>query len=100
MLEGLSWTGRTTFAGRTKALKLLLENTGQCGMQTPTSVWDARLDVLPDRVWCPEQAEMLEIVARAVAVDDAHVSAHPRILATRRERVLIACPIGALVDSY
>ena len=45
-LRGLSWTGRTTFAGRTKALKLLLENTGQCGMQTPASVWDARLDVL------------------------------------------------------
>ena len=111
-----------TFKSRIKALKLLLDNTGNKGMQIPANIWDVRrVSILPTLVWSKEQAEMLEAVKQGVAVEDANVHANSRLLlvtgkpgagkteavigsaiaaAEAGERVLIACPIGALVDTY
>ncbi|CAE8634707.1 unnamed protein product [Polarella glacialis] len=122
ILRGLSRNRIRTFKARIRALKLLLDNTGSKGMQIPASLWDARrIKQLPARSWSPEQKAMLEVVREGVAVDDANLNAHTRMLlvtgkpgvgkteavigcameaAMKGERVLIACPIGALVDTY
>jgi nucleoside-triphosphatase THEP1 len=76
---------------------------------------------MPPRIWSDEQAEMLKVVREGVVVEDANVDKHKRTLlvtgkpgagkteavcacaveaAEKGERVLIACPIGALVDTY
>ena len=121
-LRGLKDDRRFTFLNRIDALKLLLDNTGDKGMCIPAEVWSReRLARNPARVWSDEQREVLEIAASGVAVDDANVDAHSRLLfvsgkpgagkteavigcalaaAEKGERVLIACPIGALVDTY
>ena len=98
-------------------------------MHIPAEVWDVRrLDRLFPRVWSEDQAEVFGTVSRGVAVADADVpldaegrEVHPRMLlvtgepgagkteavigcavaaAEKGERVLLACPIGALVDTY
>jgi hypothetical protein len=121
-LRGKTDNQRFTFESRIRALKMLLDNTGDKGLRLPGSIWDARrLDRLPPRVWSDEQAAILDAVRRGVAVDDANVNVHSRMLlitgkpgagkteavigcaveaAEKGERVLIACPIGALVDTY
>ena len=129
LLRGLSEERRHTFGCRVRAFKLLLDNTGSKGLQIPAHIWDVRrLDRLPPRVWSEDQATVVDLVSRGVAVDDANVArneagleVHPRMLlltgkpgagktetvigcaaaaAAKGERVLIACPIGALVDTY
>ena len=103
-------------------MALLLNNSGTKGMCIPASIWDTkRLGANPGKVWSDEQKEVLDIVNKGIAVDDANVDAHGRLLlvtgkpgagkteavigcavaaAEKGERVLIACPIGALVDVY
>jgi hypothetical protein len=121
-LRGLGANRVQTFKARIKALKLLLDNTGDKGLKIPANIWDARrIDQMPARLWSPEQAAVLDTVRKGVAVDDANVNAHSRMLlvtgkpgsgkteavigcaieaAGKGERVLIACPLGALVDVY
>ncbi len=120
-LRGLKEDRRTTYS-RIRAMTLLLYNTGTKGLCIPASVWDTkRLGCNPGSVWSDEQQEVLNVVAKGVTVDDANVEAHSRLLfvsgkpgagkteafigcalaaAAKGERVLIACPIGALVDVY
>ena len=91
-------------------------------MQIPASLWDARgFCHSPPTVRSPEQAAVIEAVSKGVAIDDPNADAHSRMLlvtgqpgagkteaviacasaaAAKGERVLIACPIGALVDTY
>ena len=122
VLRGLPGDRRKTFRSRIQAMKLLLDNTGRNGMCIPANIWNQRrIAQRPGQMWCDGQREVLGVVQKGVAVDDANVDAHSRLLlvtgkpgsgkteavigcaiaaAERGERVLIACPIGALVDVY
>ncbi|CAE8643932.1 unnamed protein product, partial [Polarella glacialis] len=121
-LRGKNLSQRINFQRRVQALKLLLDNTGDRGMQIPANIWDAsRVHRAPPQHWSDQQAKVLEAVRKGVAVDDANVNVHSRTLlvtgkpgagkteavcgaameaASKGERVLIACPLGALVDVY
>jgi hypothetical protein len=79
--RGKDLNQRVTFQRRVKALKLLLDNTGDRGMQIPADLWDARrIDRPPPQAWSKEQAEVLGTVRNGVAVDDANVNVHARML--------------------
>ena len=121
-LRGLPEDRRKSFKSRIRAMKLLLDNTGAAGMCIPASIWDQRrIAQRPGMMWSDCQKEVPGIVSKGVAVDDANVDAHSRLLlvsgkpgagkteavigcalaaAERGERVLVACPIGALVHVY
>jgi late competence protein required for DNA uptake (superfamily II DNA/RNA helicase) len=101
---------------------LKAQNSGKKGLKIPVSIWEkSTKDRRPPSTWSTEQEAVLKAIAEGVAVEDANVSAHERMLlvtgkpgcgktetvcgaavaaAERGERVLIACPLGALVDVY
>ena len=121
-LRGKDINVQVTVNRRIHAWKLLLDNSGQRGIKISPSVWEASHHSHdPPSHWSPEQAEVLNVIDRGVAVDDANVQVHSRMLlvtgkpgsgktqavcgaaiaaANRGNRVLIACPLGALVDVY
>lgn len=119
-LRGLGKNKIATFAYRLRAIKLLLDKTER-GIVEPRS-WTASDWCRPPAVvWSPQQAEVIKLVQKELDLADANVSAQSRTLfvsggpgtgktetmrlcateaAERGQRVLIACPIGALVDTY
>ena len=121
-IRGLNDDRIKTFKSRMRAQQLLLYNTGANGMQIPVNIWEGVRDMhFGKRTWSKEQTEVIELVENGVAVDDANVDVHGRMLlvtgqpgagkteavvgcavavAAKGEKVLIACPIGALVDTY
>ena len=120
-LRGVSSDNQLTFFARLNACKLLLDAC-RSGIVDPAS-WSARRPTtLPVRAWSPQQQAVLDAVAEGLSVVDANVPANSRFLhvtggpgtgktevvvqcavnaATEDEaRVLIGCPIGALLDTY
>ena len=119
IFRGISDDRQISFRRRIEAMKLLLDNSGTHGRCISSAIWNtskAEFD-LSKRKWSKEQQQVLDIAEKGVAVDDANVSVHEGMLlvgageteavigcaasaAAKGERVLIACPIGALVDTY
>ena len=50
-------------------------------MGIPANIWDLRrAGDFPGRIWSAEQREVLDTVDKGVAVDDANVDVHTRML--------------------
>ena len=80
-LRGLDMNRRKTFACRIVAYKVLLDNTGRNGLQIPANLWDARrIPAQTAKAWSPQQREVIETVRKGVAVDDANVDVHSRMI--------------------
>ena len=124
-LRGIGKSRIRTFCARVRASKLLLDASalprGHENFVDPAS-WSAKdWRRLPRREWSEEQGQVIQAVEEGLMANDANISAKDRWLfveggpgtgktevvihiamaaAQRGERVLIACPVGALVDTY
>ncbi len=126
VLRGLPTSRIKTFVSRLRACKLLMDHIdGIADARIRRRIIDSwtlkHASRIENLVWSPEQNMVLEAVAGGVTVADANVSPHSRMLlvtggpgtgktsvimqcaiaaAEAGCKVLIACPIGALVSVY
>ena len=122
-LRGLSENRINTFKQRLRAVKLMLDACENPEDPMDPRMWSAKdIRSPPSRKWSPEQDEALDAIGAGVNIIDGNVEHHGRRTllmtggpgtgktevvvhaalraANNGERVLIACPIGALVDTY
>ena len=119
-LRGLKPDRVRTFCHRWRACLYLLFRAGDKDFSV--NEWTAKRPYdLPSRIWSPEQKEVLDTVAKGISNGDANVCTKDRFLfvtggpgtgktevvihaavnAVKEGcRVLIACPVGALIKTY
>jgi len=115
-----------TFKSRLEAYKILMDHIDEADTMEKKKAlvkrWDAkRVTKLEEKIWSATQKQVLDRVAQGIKVADANVPPHSRFLfvtggpgtgkteavlhsalgaAKSGCKVLIACPIGALVSVY
>ena len=120
VLRGVDESRRRTFNYRLRAAHLLLKACA-VGRLDPKDWSLRRPHQMPARAWSPEQKAALDAIAAGLSSEDANDAPRDRQLlvtggpgtgktevvifaacaaAARGDRVLIACPVGALVDVY
>ena len=125
-IRGIPQNRIKTFMSRMRAYKMLLDRIdSEADIQFKKDLikkWDYKRVVhLEDKIWSPQQKDVRAAVMNGVQIADANVSPHSRFLlvtggpgtgkteiviqcaidaAREGMKVLIACPIGALVAVY